>query len=177
MSFFQASLAKLRTMRPVLISLFLLSITVFFSQSAASQTPVAIVSPDSLLITGTVSDKSTGERIPFVKIELRSGITFVQGTLTDIEGRFYLISEQDSLNLVISGVVGFRDTILPVTSATAHSLNIQLTPAPTLIETGYGYTPRTFVRPTIVTIQEISETPRQYKRRMRRAERRKKQSD
>ena len=43
---------------------------------------------DTMLITGTISDKKTGEPLPFVNVTVYSGDSLLGGTTTDLDGNY-----------------------------------------------------------------------------------------
>ena len=113
----------------------------------------------SNLITGVVSDKETGEKLP--------GVTLVEegtmnGTTTDIDGNFSLKLTDSPATIVVS-FIGYTTQRIP--SADKTTINIalesEITDLSEVVVVGYGTQKKKVVTGAIasVTSQEITSTP------------------
>jgi len=91
-----------------------------FCQEKPASSEVVVETPP-LLVAGTVIDKATGERVPFINVGLRSGQSVQEIVQTDVEGRFSFGSDRDSLQLFIENPYYTLETPVDVTPATAHN--------------------------------------------------------
>lgn len=110
-------------------------------------------------VTGTVTDKDTGQGIPGVTV-IESG-TF-KGTITDIEGKFSLMMSGPNTILEVS-FIGYQTQKIPVNNRSVINviLDVEVTHLSELVVIGYGTQKKKVVTGAIATVgaDEISSTP------------------
>lgn len=80
-------------------------------------------------ISGTVTDATTGEAIPYVNVYFKGTTT---GVITDLGGKYSLHSPQAS-DSVIASFVGYHTVPKPVRKGVSQIVNFQLVPVSTML--------------------------------------------
>ncbi|PHI19895.1 hypothetical protein CEQ90_10915 [Lewinellaceae bacterium SD302] len=73
--------------------------------------------------SGRVVDEASGEGLPFATVKIKDSD---RGTVTDVEGNFFLLNAPDSTTLLIS-YVGFTNYAVKVNASKADNLIVRLT--------------------------------------------------
>ncbi|UXP31404.1 DUF5686 and carboxypeptidase regulatory-like domain-containing protein [Reichenbachiella agarivorans] len=84
--------------------------------------PLSVFAQQSTRIRGVVTDKTTGESLPFVNISF-DGTT--NGTTSDSEGKYYLETDQ-ATNALKASYIGYEALIKPVVIGTSQTINFAL---------------------------------------------------
>lgn len=134
------------------ISVYLLSLLFFFTLSSQAFA-------QDFTVSGTVKDAETGEGIPGVSI-VEDGTT--NGTVTDIDGNFTIVTSSESAMLEIS-YIGYETVFIPVNGQTNIEVVLQISAEglDEVVVVGYGTQKKKVVTGSISSVdsEDISSTP------------------
>ncbi|MCS7005129.1 MAG: DUF5686 and carboxypeptidase regulatory-like domain-containing protein [Cytophagales bacterium] len=106
------------------------------------------------IITGKVTDASTGEGIPFANVYLKSSKN-VEGTTTDFEGNYRLISENPPSDTLWATSVGYQPKYKLIQKNKEQIINFQLTEGIELQEV--VITKRKYENPVYAIMRKVIE--------------------